>query len=382
MLWHHYPEEISAVALLYKAGSIHDPPGRTGVAHILEHLMFNGSLNYAPFSMYIDAWGGQDNAFTDRDITVYHSVVPKERLKDLLRLEVDRMENLLLSNFEAEKEVIVEEHLLSENEDDELLWTEVFAQLWPDSSYANPVSGWLEDVRNLTLGDVQEFYRKFYRPNNALLVIATAYEFETVRNMVEDLFSPLSPRSTPIPFKCSDAPYSWYKEVEVRANRPRRFILAVRLKEPSLRYNAALNLFTRMLDLERSSPLWPLVESGDLELFSVRNYEYSGGNVLAVIGEVAAGNHVPSHAILDILIGFEPNEGSLERVKRMLKSEFIFSYEEAESVALNSALTYYLFGKLPSIQESLGIYEDIRTTDLREIQRQIEISPKVTVRYR
>jgi len=376
-----YPENVAGIALLYRAGSAHEKVGKTGIAHILEHLMFNGTSNYGPFSDYVEAWGGTDNAFTDRDITVYHTVVPAERLWDVLALEADRMLNLTFNNFYAEKSVILEEYLLSENEDDERLWTETFAALWPDSPYSHPVSGWPSDVLNLTLDDLLEFYRTHYTPNNALLVVVSPHGVEAVREMVEEIFGPL-PRGPEVRHPVySPPPYPWSKRIDVRMNRPRRFVLAFRLGKPSLRYNTALNVFSRILDLERSSPLWPLVEDGLLEVFNVRNYEYEGGNVFAVVGEVAPGRDVPYQKILDTLLSFSPSDRVLSRVKKMFKSEFIFSYEEAESITINVALTSYLFGDVPTLSESLKVYDSITSEDLEALKKEIEKAPEVLVRY-
>ncbi len=380
---HHqpYPEAISGIALLYRVGSAYEKVGKTGIAHILEHLMFNGTARYGPFSDYVEAWGGYDNAFTDRDITLYHTVVPANRLLHLLELEADRMTGLTFNNFRAEKSVILEEYLLSENEDDERLWTEVFAALWPDSPYSNPVSGWPEDVANLTLGDVMEFYRLHYTPNNALLVVVSPHSTEEVERMVEETFGAIPPGPDVRPPNHGPPPYPWRKDVVVKLSRPKRFVLAYRLGRPSLRYNTALNLFTRILDLERSSPLWPLVEEGRLVTFNVRNYEYEGGNVFAVIGEVEPDRDVPRREIEEAITTFVPREDVLRRVKRMFKSEFVFSYEEAESVSVNIALTSYLFGQVPTLRESLDLYSSITPEELVEIREGLRSSPSVLVRY-
>ncbi len=377
----YYPEAVAGVVLLYRVGSAYEEAGKTGIAHILEHLMFNGTKKCGPFSRYVEAWGGYDNAFTDRDITLYHTVVPADRLRNVLLLEADRMENLAFNNFGAEKSVILEEYLLSENEDDERLWTEVFAHLWPDSPYSNPVSGWPEDVSELTLEDIGEFYARYYTPNNALLVVASPYTLREVEGYVREAFGgvrtgPEIRRPTHGP-----VPYPWFKSVTVNLRRPRRFVLAFRLGPPSLRYNTVLNVFTRVLDLERSSPLWPLVEEGRLEMFNVRNYEYEGGNVLAVVGEVAPGFTVPSDRMMDILTGFEPRREAVERVKRMFKSEFVFSYEEAESVSVNVALTAYLYGEVPSLSESLSMYDRVSVEDLVAVRDELGSAPAVLVMY-
>ncbi len=377
----YYPEAVAGVVVLYRVGSAYEEAGKTGMAHILEHLMFNGTKRYGPFSNYVEAWGGYDNAFTDRDITLYHTVVPADRLPDVLRLEADRMENLTFNNFGAEKSVILEEYLLSENEDDERLWTEVFAHLWPDSPYSNPVSGWPEDVSGLTLSDLEDFYGRYYTPNNALLVVVSPYTLEEVRRYVREAFEKISAGSGVRRPPHGPPPYRWFKSVTVKLKRPRRFVLAFRLGRPSLKYNTVLNVFTRVLDLERSSPLWPLVEEGHIEMFNVRNYEYEGGNVVAVIGEVSPGSTVPSDRIMDVLTGFVPRKNIVDRVKRMFKSEFVFSYEEAESVSINVALTAYLYGEVPSLSASLRMYDEVSLEDLIAVRRDLGSAPSVLVMY-
>ncbi len=378
---HDYPEDVGGVVMLYTAGSSCERIGKTGVAHVLEHLMFNGTKRFAPFSLYVDSWGGQDNAFTDRDVAVYHTSTPASKVKDVLTLEADRMVNLSFTNFHAEKRVVMEEHLLGENEDDELLWNEVFSQLWPDSPYSNPVGGWPEDVEGLEVEDVVGFYDEFYTPNNAVLTVVSPMDVDEVLAHVEEVFGDIPPNPNLRLPKHGHPPYAWRKFSDVRANRPRRFVMAFRLDRPDVRYNAALNVLTRILDLERSSPLWGLVEDRRLTLFNVRVYEYLGGNVFAIAGEVPIGSTPPYTDILSILSDLKPEEEMVERVKRMLKSEFIFSLEEVESLALNVALTRYLFGRVPGFDESVEIINGVSVKDVEEVLAQVIRAPLAAVHY-
>ncbi len=370
-----YPENISALAVVYNVGSANEEMGKTGVAHLLEHLMFNGTKNFHPFSLYIDSFGGSDNAFTDRDITVYHSVFPADKVEEVLKLEADRMENLSFAGFEVEKEIILNEYF--EDYDDEL-WIETFAHLMPEGPYSHPVIGWEWDIRRLKLEDVKEFYDKFYTLENVFLVILTPFEFSQIYEALEKTFGSIDKRGKRADFRITE--FNQESKVEIylkRTNLPKRFVISWRLPRRDLKFNVALNIFSRILDLDRTSPLWSLVEDGELEEYTVRLYEYRIGNVLCVIGEY---DITPKfEKIYRIVENFEPNEIIFERVKRMLKAEILNSFDEAENTAINFALNYSLFNFLGSPEDIISVVEDVKLDDVLGIPKILERSLRVLV---
>jgi predicted Zn-dependent peptidase len=374
-----YPEMVSALAVVYNVGSANEGIGKTGSAHLLEHLMFNGTKNFAPFSLYIDSFGGSDNAFTDKDITVYHSVFPAEKLGDVLRLEADRMENLDFSGFDVEKEVILNEYFMSEDEDDEL-WTETFAHLMPESSYSHPVIGWEWDIRNLELEDVREFYERFYSIENVFLVILSPFETREIYNILDETFGRVEKRGEKADFRITELNQNHKVEVFLKGrNLPKRFIISWRLPRKDLRFNVSLNIFSRILDLDRTSPLWSLVEDGEIEEYAVRLYEYKVGNVFCVIGEYDTERSPNFERIYKIVENFEAKEEVFLRVKKMLKSEILNSFDEAENLAINYALNYSLFNFLGGLEDLVRVVDEVEMGDVLEIPKILRNSLRVLV---
>src|SRR5581483_7432355 len=171
---HRSPVVVSMV--WYRAGSMDESTGTTGVAHVLEHMMFKGTTDIAPgeFSKMIARAGGRDNAFTNRDTTVYHQQLHKSQLALALRLEADRMANLLLPKEEFDKEIRVvmeERRLRTEDQPRSLLYEQFMATAYQAHPYRTPVIGWMKDLENMTVQDARDWYRRWYTPANATLVV-------------------------------------------------------------------------------------------------------------------------------------------------------------------------------------------------------------------
>ena len=376
----NYPEMVGALAVVYNVGSANEDIGKTGCAHLLEHIMFNGTKNFGPFSLYIDSFGGYDNAFTDKDITVYHSVFPAEKLGEVLRLEADRMENLDFAGFDVEKDVILSEYFMGEDDEDEDIWRETFAHLMPESSYSHPIIGWEWDIRNLKLEDVKEFYEKFYTVENVFLVVLSPFEVSEIYGILEETFGNVNKSGKKANFGITEFYQNHKIEIFLSfRNLPKRFVISWRVPRRDLKFNIALNIFSRILDLDRTSPLWRFVEEGELEEYTVRLYEYKVGNVLCVIGEYDK-ERVPNfYKIYETVENFEPDKGVFERVKKMMKCEILNSFDEAESIVINYALSYSLFNFVGNLEDLVKVVEEVKMEDVLEIPKMLRNSLRVLV---
>jgi zinc protease len=161
----------------YRAGSIDEVNGKTGVAHVLEHMMFKGTRQFGPgeFSKRIAALGGRENAFTSRDYTGYYQQLHKSALAEAMTLESDRMNNLVLSkdDFDKEIKVVMEERRWrTEDRAQSLVMEQLNAAAFIASPYRAPVVGWMNDLEAMTVEDAREWYERWYAPNNALLIVA------------------------------------------------------------------------------------------------------------------------------------------------------------------------------------------------------------------
>ncbi len=182
----------------YKAGAADEPPGKSGIAHYLEHLLFKGTDTLAPgeFSSTVAMNGGTDNAFTSWDYTGYHQRVAADRLELMMRMESDRMRNLRLSDRDilTERDVIIEErNQRTENDPGALFGEQRRAAQYLNHPYGIPIIGWKHEANALTLDDALAFYRKYYAPNNAILIVAGDVEPGEVLTLANKYYGVLEP---------------------------------------------------------------------------------------------------------------------------------------------------------------------------------------------
>src|SRR5216684_7843585 len=161
----------------YKVGSADETPGKSGLAHFLEHLMFKGTAKNPSgrFSQVVATIGGQENAFTSADYTGYFQRVPRDKLKDMMEFEADRMTGLELTDDVVRPElkvVLEEQNMRVANNPGARLGEQMDAALYLNHPYGRPIIGWRHEIEKLDREDALAFYRRFYSPNNAVLVIA------------------------------------------------------------------------------------------------------------------------------------------------------------------------------------------------------------------
>jgi zinc protease len=177
----------------YKVGSADEPPGKSGIAHFFEHLMFKGTTNHKPgaFDAAVAEIGGDQNAFTSYDYTAYFQTVAPDALGGMMGLEADRMRNLTLTDdvIATERDVVLEERRSRiEGDPQSLLSEEVQATLFQNHPYRVPVIGWMHEMEQLNREDAVAFYDRYYTPNNAVLVVAGDVDAATVKRLAEETY--------------------------------------------------------------------------------------------------------------------------------------------------------------------------------------------------
>lgn len=229
--------------LWYKVGAADEPPGKSGIAHYLEHLMFKGTEKVGPFefSQLIERHGGRDNAMTSYDFTAYHQTVDRAQLDLVMELEADRMVNLQLVDelVLPERDVILEERLSRVDNDPSAQLREMAgAALFMHHPYGIPVIGWEHEMRGLTTADALDFYKSWYAPNNAVLIVAGDVEPDEVIELAEKHYGPLPARTLPERRRLAE-PAQWApRRVELDSPRVGQASLSIRYLAPS--YTRAL----------------------------------------------------------------------------------------------------------------------------------------------
>lgn len=217
---HRAPTVVQQV--WYRAGSMDEKTGTTGVAHVLEHMMFKGtkSVPVGDFSRRIAAAGGRENAFTSYDYTAYFQQLHKSKLPLAMQLEADRMHNLVLSEKEFSKEIkVVMEERRWRTDDDahSLVGERLMATAYQEHPYHNPIIGWMNDLENMSYLDAQDWYKTWYAPNNATLVIAGDVKASEVFALAQRHYGKIPAGKLPKRKEMGEQPQLGIKRIVVKA---------------------------------------------------------------------------------------------------------------------------------------------------------------------
>ena len=211
----------------YKVGSADEPPGKSGIAHFLEHLMFKGTRKLASgeFSRILARNGGRENAFTSHDYTGYYQSIAVDRLEMVMEMEADRMTNLVFDakEVEPERQVIFEERRnRTGNNPSALLAEHVNATLYLNHPYRRPIIGWEHEIRGLTIADLMSFYRRWYVPNNAILVVAGDITAEELRPLAEKTYGRIPAAPARLRVRPGEPPHRAARRVTLKDPRVRQ----------------------------------------------------------------------------------------------------------------------------------------------------------------
>lgn len=215
---------------IVRAGSIDEVDGKSGIAHVLEHMMFKRTetMEEGEFSRIIGSLGGQENAFTSREITGYHQQVHKDHLETIIKLEADRMQNLVFNqeDFKKEIQVVLQERLLRTDDNPKgRAYETLFAQAFQASPIRRPIIGWRNDILSLELSDAKEWYDQWYVPNNITVIIAGAVESNTVVNLIEKYYGETNQASLPRRKPQTEPPQVGQRRVQLSAPAENNFFL-------------------------------------------------------------------------------------------------------------------------------------------------------------
>ncbi len=204
----------------YKVGSADSPVGKSGLAHFLEHLMFKGTRTLASgeFSQIVARNGGNENAFTGQDYTGYFQTIAKDRLETVMRMEADRMSNLKLDPDEVrtERDVVLEERSMRvDNDPGSRLGEMVDATQYLNHPYRLPVIGWRHEMASYTREDALAFYRTWYAPNNAVLIVAGDIDAAELRPLAEKYYGVIPARPVPERHRLVEPPQDAAREVDL-----------------------------------------------------------------------------------------------------------------------------------------------------------------------
>jgi len=211
---------VAMIQIWLKVGGRDELPGKTGLAHVFEHMMFKGSKALAPgeYSKKISAMGGNDNAFTSHDFTAYFETVPASETYNVIEMEAERFANLKLrdKDFQKEIRVIMEERRMrTEDDPNSHMFEELSAAALRLHPYRNPVIGWMQDLKRLTIEDVRAFYKKHYVPANVTVVVVGDVDFNAVKKRVDRTFGRMKVQPQPERFNPTEPEPFGPKRIDV-----------------------------------------------------------------------------------------------------------------------------------------------------------------------
>lgn len=338
--------------LWYRVGAADEPRGSSGVAHFFEHLMFKGTRQIAPgeFSRTIARNGGDDNAFTSWDYTAYYERIARDRLELVMRMEADRMRNLRFSDetFASERDVIAEERRQRiDNNPGAVMGERMRAMLWPHHPYGTPIIGWLHEINALDRETALEFYRTWYAPNNAILVVAGDVDAAELRPLVERHYGRLQQtRNLPARTWVSDPPNvgpmrMTHRDAKVRQPSLSRMYRAISYGTDEGRQAHALDVAIDILGGSETSRLYrALVEEQRIAVSAgaSSNTGGLGGGSVSVYATPAEGVSLErlEAAVDEVIATFlrdGPTESELARAKSSMSAAAIYSRDSQESLA-------------------------------------------------
>lgn len=388
---------VAVSMVWYRAGGMDETGGTTGVAHVLEHMMFQGTRTTAPgeFARLIAQVGGRSNAFTASDYTGYFQELHKSNLELALRLEADRMVNLNLDEQEFDKELRVVMEERRQRVDDNphaLVYERLNAAMYMAHPYRQPVVGWMSDLENLQLNDARAWYEAWYAPNNAILVVAGDVEPEAVFSLAEKYFGAIEARALPARKPRAEPEQTGIRRVVVKAPS--------RLPTMTMAYHAP-----RLADVEGDWEPYALsILAGVLDGYSAARLERELVRNARVANSVSSDYDGLRRGPGAFFVSFTPAQGkTVEDVERawrnqleLLVSEGVRDDElqrvKSQVVASQVYSEDSVYGQAARIgrMRSLGLPHDAATTiterlrgvtseQVREVARKYLIDDKLTV---
>lgn len=336
----------------YKVGAADEPPGKSGISHFVEHLMFKGTETRpeGEFSRVVAEVGGQENAFASADYTGYFQRVAREHLGLMMEFEADRMSNLTLTDpqVEAELQVIIEERASRvDNEPSSQLSEAVSATLYQSHPYRLPVIGWLHEIETLNREDALDFYNRFYTPNNAVLIVAGDATAEEVRELAERTYGQVPRRAEPgerlrprepEPVAARDVTLT---SPRVDQESVRRVWLAPSYNTAAAGEAEALSLLSGVLGGGATGRLYRNLVLG--EQIAVSTGAWYQGSALDDTQVTVFGVPAPGVELVDLAAGFNrviaeiaangPTDEELERARNSLIASTVFAQDSQASLA-------------------------------------------------
>jgi len=366
----------------FKVGSRNERPGFTGVSHFIEHMMFNGTQKFGPgeFDRIMEFYGGSNNAYTGEDFTAYTDWFPSKALEKMVELEADRIQGLIFEPqvFESERGVVASERRMGvENNNEAILNENVRATAIMAHPYHWDVIGWMSDILSWRRDEVMQYYRTYYAPNNAVLVVVGDFDTQKTLELIKKHYENIAAQTPPPPVSTAEPPQMGKKQVVIRkeaqtpsfmvvyhapsCNDPDFFALSI-LEKPLLRGQSS-RLYRRLVREEQLaiSVYGGIDEKIDPFLFSLEVKPRPGvdlDKIEKIIDEELA--RVMEQGI---------SEQEYLKALNIIKSDFYFSLQTNSGKANLLGAAEILFGGYDQLFSIIDRYSAVKREDIPAVAK-------------
>ena len=368
-----------ALYIFYRVGSRNERPGTTGLSHFFEHMMFNGAKKYGPgeFDRVMEAGGGSNNAYTSTDVTVYQDWVPRSSLELTFEMEADRIRDLAFDPkiIESERGVVASERRSSvDNDNAGLLWEQLWAGAYTAHPYQWPVVGWMADIENWKMEDLQAHFRMGYSPSNATMVAVGDVNAEEIFALAEKHIQPIAAHDPPPKVTTKEPEQQGERRLVVRkfAQLP-LLMVGYHVPETASPDFYALKVLQTVLFSGQSSRMYQrVVDKDQLALSVAAEYDFAFDPTLFVITSQPKEGVAPEaveKAVYDELERVKKDlvaDQEVEKAKNILLANFYRSIKTISGRA-NQIGTYEVF--FGDYQKLFGAAEDYRKVTKEDVRR-------------
>ncbi|MBI4517623.1 MAG: insulinase family protein [Deltaproteobacteria bacterium] len=391
LLLEEHKAPVAVFQVWYRVGLRNETLGRTGLSHLLEHMMFKGTEKVGPeeYSKIIQRNGGNTNAFTTQDYTTYFATMASDRIGVVNELEADRMAHLQFQEdlFAPERQVVMEERRLRTDDSPvAALFEAISAAAYTAHPYGWPVIGWMEDIRQSRLADLKEYFQQYYTPNNAVVIVAGDFDTAQLAAAIEKAFGAIAAGSPPPPVRAVEPPQQGERRVTVRREAQLPFVgLAYHVPNLHQPDAAAIEVLAGVLAGGKSARLYrELVYRRRLAREANGSYEYTSKDpgtftlyAQPLPGKTPAELERALLAEIKKLQSKPPSEREVEKAKNGIEAGFVFAQDSLFYQALLLG-QYEIAGDWRLIDQYLPRVRAVSAEDVRRVAATYLIADNLT----
>ena len=373
---------LVAYYTFFKVGSRNERSGITGLSHLFEHMMFKGSKKFpeGSFDDILTANGGFSNAYTNKDMTVYYEVFPSQLFENVLEMEADRMQYLEVrkKSLEAERQVVMEERLMrTDNSIEGALIEQLYANSYVAHPYQWPIIGWMSDIEHITLEQCHEYFKIYYAPNNAVIVVSGDIDPQKAIPLMEKYYGSIPSQTTPPSVITKEPLQTGNKYIHVKKKASlQQVLMGYHTLDSSNHDIFALDAMQVIFSNGNSSRLYQrLVEKEKIAIQVNGSFGYQLDPGLFTFHMNLAEDGKPRHLEkcfdeeLEKMKNEAVNEKELEKAKNILKSDFVHHLSTIEGRGQEVGRNELLFGDYNLVNNMYQKYSEVTIDKIQEVSR-------------